>query len=292
MANAIVLSSTQINSDNSVAALDMVKGGFTRIIQDAPYLAGLTIFLALMMLPTLGAMALDDRLHNGVNIWIKPFKFDVALVMYVATLAVFARWIPIETRQKIWFKVFTSSVIISILLEIIWIKASAAVGIASHFNIVSPLMATAYSIAGLAAVILTCGALVFGFLIWRNKNTGLSNAMHLAIWFGSISMAAMTIVAASYMAAQTGHLVGGNLLDTEAMPIMGWATDGGDLRVAHFFASHIIHILPLFVLISSWIFKTTSMRATISVAALYSAFTFYTLWEAMSGLPFLGFILG
>lgn len=296
MTTAIILSSAQINSDNSMAVLGLAKREFYRIKQDAPYLTALTIFLALMMLPTLSAMALDDRLHNGINIWIKPFKFEVALVMYVATLAVFARWIPIFTRQKLWFKIFNIVVITSIVLEIMWIKGSAAAGIASHFNVASPLMATAYSIAGLAAVILTSGALVYGFLIWRNKNTALSKPMHFAIWFGSISMAITTTIAASYMAAQTGHLVGGNLLDVEAMPIMGWATDGGDLRVAHFFASHIIHILPLFVLFTSWVFKPQKLNmtlyATMGVAVLYFAFTFYTLWEAVNGLPFLGAIFG
>lgn len=292
MTNAIANSATQINGDNSMHVLGLIKREFARIKQDAPHLTVLTIFLVLTTLPTLGAMMLDDRLHNGINIWAKPFKFDVALVIYAATLAVFARWIPIATRQKTWFKIFTGSVIISVLLELIWVKGSAAVGIASHFNIASPVMATAYSIAGLAALILTSGALVYGFLIWRNKDTGLSKPMHFAIWFGSISMAVMTTITASYMAAQTGHLVGGNLLDTEALPIMGWATDGGDLRVAHFFASHIIHILPLFVLFTSWVLKTENMRATIGVAALYSSFTFYTLWEAINGLPFLGTILG
>lgn len=292
MSNAITLSPTKVSSHSSVPVLDMLKREYIRIRQDAPYLSALTVVLSLMTLQTLGAMALDDRLHNGINIWSKPFKFDVALVTYVATLSIFARWIPIATRQKLWFKVFTSSVIISILLEIIWIKGAAAAGTSSHFNVASPLMVVTYSIAGLAALILTTGALVYGFLIWRNQNTGLSKPMHFSIWFGSISMAIMTVIVASYMAAQSGHLVGGNLLDTEAMPIMGWATDGGDLRVPHFFASHIIHILPLFVLISSWMFKSTSMRATISVAALYSAFTFYTLWEATNALPFLGAILG
>lgn len=300
MTNAIILSSAQINSDNSMAVLGLAKREFSRIKQDAPYLTALTIFLALMMLPTLSAMALDDRLHNGINIWIKPFKFEVALVMYVVTLAVFARWIPIVTRQKTWFKIFNSAVVTSIVLEIVWINGSAAAGISSHFNVASPLMAAAYSIAGLAAVILTSGALVYGFLIWRNKNTALSKPMHFAIWFGSISMAVTTTIAASYMAAQSGHLVGGNLLDVEAMPIMGWATDGGDLRVAHFFASHIIHILPLFVLFTSWMFKSqnlntplnATLNATIGVAALYFAFTFYTLWEAVNGLPFLGAIFG
>lgn len=292
MSNAIILSPTKLNIRSLRSVLDMAKQEYLRIRQDAPYLSALTIVLALMTLQTLGAMALDDRLHNGINIWSKPLKFDVALATYVATLAIFARWIPFETRQKVWFKAFTSSVVISILLEIIWIKGAAAAGTASHFNIGSPLMAIAYTVAGLAAIILTTGALVYGFLIWRNKNTGLSKPMHFAIWFGSISMAIMTVVVASYMAAQSGHLVGGNLLDTEAMPIMGWATDGGDLRVSHFFASHIIHILPLFVLISSWMFKSTSMRAVISVAALYSVFTFYTLWEAINGIPFLGAIFG
>lgn len=292
MSTAIILSPIKMSSHRSMPLLDMIKREIIRIRQDAPYLTGFTIFLALMVLPTLSAMALDDRLHNGINIWIKPFKFDVALVMYITTLAVLARWIPIATRQKLWFKIFTSSVIISTMLEIIWIKGAAASGIASHFNVASASMALAYSIAGLAALIMTSGALVYGFLIWRNKNTELSNAMHFAIWFGAISTAVMTVIIASYMAAQSGHLVGGNLLDTEALPILGWATDGGDLRVAHLFASHSIHILPLFVFVSSWMFKTTSTRATVSVAVIYSAFTFYTLWEAMNGLPFLGMILG
>lgn len=292
MTNAIVLPARQINNQKTVPVLDIIKREIVRIKRDAPHLTSLAIFLSLMMLPTLSAMALDDRLHNGINIWIKPFKFDVALVIYVATLAIFARWIPVATRTKTWFKIFTIVVIVSILLEISWIKAAAAAGIGSHFNIATPIMALAYTVAGLGALILTSGALVYGFLIWRNQQTGLSSSMHLAIWFGSISMAVMTVATASYMAAQSGHLVGGDLLDTQAMPIMGWATDGGDLRVAHFFASHIIHVLPLFVLVSSWVFKRTSMGATFTVATLYSAFTFYTLWEAINGLPFLGTILG
>ncbi len=292
MSNALIISPVELEATKSLPFVELVKREFARVKYDAPQMTALAIFLALMMVPTLGAMALDERLHNGINIWIKPFKFDVALFMYVATLAVFARWIPQDSRQKAWFKIFNWVVVIAILFEIIWIKGAAAAGTSSHFNIASPLMTAAYTFAGLAAVTLTCGSLVYGFLIYRNKDTGLSNAMHFAIWFGSISMTVMTIIVASYMSAQTGHLVGGNLLDTEAMPIMGWATDGGDLRVAHFFASHIIHVLPLFVLYTSWVFKSENIRATVGVAVLYSAFTFYTLWEAMNGLPFLGAVFG
>lgn len=267
-----------------------MKTIFNDTTRYAPALSALTIFILLSLVPRIGAMLLDDRLLHGVNIWSKPIKFDISLAVYAATLVIFARWIPEIVRNKTWFKIFTGVVVTSIVLEQIWINGAAAFGIGSHFNIATPLMAIAYSLAGLAAVILTSGAFVFGILIARNSQTGLAKDMHFAIWFGSVTMAILTVITASYMASQTGHWVGGNLSDVEAFPIMGWATDGGDLRVAHFFASHIIHALPLFVLFTAWIFKTISRKWVLGVAVIYTAFTFYTLWEAMSGQPFLGFI--
>jgi hypothetical protein len=270
--------------------LDM-KTTFYNTTRHALALSALTIFMLLMLVPKFGAMLLDNRLLHDINIWIKPIKFYISLPIYTATLVVFARWIPEIVRQKTWFKFFTGLVIASILIDGIWVSGAAAFGIGSHFNISTPLMATAYSIAGFAALILTSGALVFGILIAKNSKTGLAKDMHFAIWFGSVTMAILTVITASYMAAQTGHLVGGNLSDAEAFPIMGWATDGGDLRVAHFFASHIIHALPLFVLFTSWMFKTISRKWVLGVAVIYTAFTFYTLWEAVSGYPFLVFML-
>ena len=81
------------------------------------------------------------------------------------------------------------------------------------------------------------------------------------------------------------------MLDTEALPVMGWATDGGDLRVAHFFASHIFHAVPLFVFWAGLFLKRVTIPMVIAATILYSTFTFYTLWEAMQGLPFLGMLL-
>lgn len=259
---------------------------------DAPALSALTIIMLVLMVPKLGAMLVDTRLHNGVNIWIKPVKFDIALAIYTATLVVFARWIPQITREKIWFRIFTTAVILSIVFEQIWIGGAAALGTSSHFNIASPMMGYAYTIAGIAAVTLTSGALMFGILIARNKHTGLSEPMHLSIWLSCVLMFVLTVITASYMSANLSHFVGGNMLDTESYPITGWAKDGGDLRVAHFFASHIFHVLPIIVIIASYLFKSVSKNMVISMAVLYSLITFYTLWEAAQGLPFLASIIG
>ena len=269
-----------------------VKNNIRKQISFAPAFSSLALFLALMIIPKLSMMAFDERLINGINIWIKPIKFDVALATYLATLVVFARFIPHSTRQKLWFKAFNGLVVASIFYEIIWINGAATMGIGSHFNLDTQFTALAYTLAGLFSYLLTSAALVYGILIFRNKKSGLQPSMHFAIWFGSVAMFFLTMITASYMAAQSGHLVGGNALDTEAYPFMGWARDGGDLRVAHFFASHILHALPLLVLLSSALSLRISRLHVAAFAGLYTLFTFYTLWEAMNGMPFLGTLAG
>lgn len=292
MTNAVIVMNNEMSTNRTSSFIERFKIFIKEAYADAPALSALTIIMLFLMVPKLGAMLLDTRLHNGVNIWIKPVKFDVALVVYTATLVVLARWIPPITRAKTWFKIFTTAITISIVFEQIWISGAAALGTSSHFNIATPLMGLAFTIAGIAAVTLTSGALVFGILIARNKQSGLSEPMHLSIWLSSVLMFVLTVITASYMSANLSHFVGGNMLDTESYPIMGWAKDGGDLRVAHFFASHIFHVLPILVIAASHISKTVSRNMVISMAVLYSIFTFYTLWEATQGLPFLAGIIG
>lgn len=292
MNNAIIVMNKDILTNNPTQLVARAKHFLKSAYADAPALSALTIIMICLMVPKLGAMLIDTRLHNGINIWIKPVKFDVALIIYTATLVIFARWIPQQTRTKTWFKFFTAAVVISIVYEQIWIGGAAAFGTSSHFNVATPLMGIAYTIAGFGAVTLTSGALVFGILIARNKHTGLSDTMHLSIWLSSVLMFVLTVITASYMSTSLSHFVGGNMLDTESYPIMGWAKDGGDLRVAHFFASHIFHALPIFVLAAGYVFKSVNRTMVLAFAILYSLFTLYTLWEASQGLPFLAGIIG
>ncbi|MEP3197101.1 MAG: hypothetical protein ABJO57_04465 [Lentilitoribacter sp.] len=292
MTNAVIVMNNDMSTNHTSNFIQRMKTFIKSAYADAPALSALTIIMLVLMVPKLGALALDTRLHNGINIWIKPIKFDVALITYTATLIFFARWIPQQTRKKTWFKYFIAAVVISVVYEQIWIGGAAAFGTSSHFNVATLLMGLAYTIAGFGAVTLTSGALVFGILIARNKQTGLTDPMHFAIWLSSVLMFVLTVITASYMSSQLSHFVGGNLLDTESHAIMGWAKDGGDLRVAHFFASHIFHVLPILVIAASHVFRTVSRNMVIVMAMLYCIFTFYTLWEATQGLPFLAGIIG
>ena len=50
-----------------------------------PLYAGAALCLAAFSAPTLVAMTLDGRTLAGVNVWLKPLRFEVALTIYLAT---------------------------------------------------------------------------------------------------------------------------------------------------------------------------------------------------------------
>ncbi len=75
------------------------------------------------------------------------------------------------------------------------------------------------------------------------------------------------------------------------MVILNWSRDGGDLRVAHFFALHAMQILPLLAMVLYWMLPNvqpnTSKRLVWLACAAYSGFCVFTLLQALHGNPFL-----
>src|SRR5262245_47883100 len=120
-----------------------------------PRFAGATLCLLTLMLPTLFALASDQRTLLDVNVWVKPLKFEIALVIYLGTLAWFAGWLPQKVRAARWFRLYSIAVIVAIAAEMIWIVGAASSGIASHFNTSSTFMIETYAVMGVLAVFLT-----------------------------------------------------------------------------------------------------------------------------------------
>jgi hypothetical protein len=95
-----------------------------------------------------------------------------------------------------------------------------------------------------------------------------------------------TLVVAGYMSSQNSHWVGGVPSDADGLPIVGWVRGGGDLRMPHFFATHLMQIIPLI----GWMADRYSQRPTriviaasaIGVSAVAAKFI-----QALSGQPFI-----
>ena len=198
-----------------------------RLQTDAPAFTGMALILVLSTAPIAAAMALDTRLFQNENIWIKPLKFQIALAIYLITLAFFARYMPAPLTSRKW-RAYAAVVCLAVTAEILWVAGAAANGTASHFNQTTPIMAALYALMGVFAVTLTTPTLVMGLAILRIKTTPL----HLSIALGLILTFILTLAAAGTMASGTGHLIGTPTTGA-TLPILGWSREVGDLRAAH-----------------------------------------------------------
>ncbi|MEM8554946.1 MAG: hypothetical protein AAGF71_09010 [Pseudomonadota bacterium] len=252
-----------------------------RLMADDPTMTTAGLIMLTLLLPMAVAGWLDPRMLDGEGIWVKPMKFSVSIAMFLLTLAAFARHIPEVTRHHWLFRGFALAAALAAVLEILWIGGAATLGVRSHFNESSALAGTIYGIMGLVAILLTSASLVYGLAIWRNANTDLRPAMRLAIVMGLLLTFGLTLLTAGTLAGR-GALIG--LPDTGAViPILGWSLEVGDLRVSHFFATHLLQIIPLIVWLTAW----TSPRAALGTSLALALFTLGTYAQALAGLPFL-----
>jgi hypothetical protein len=256
-----------------------------RVWDDAPALSALTLLMALAAVPLLAAFVLDPRQFNAEPMWLKPLKFHLALVVFIGTLAVFARWMPEGLMDSRGWRLFEGAVIACTVAELVWIGGAAAFGVASHFN-TTPVWSAIYPVMGIAATLLTSAALVMGIAIARNPGTGLPPALHLAIWLGLVLTFVLTMVAAWPMASGAGHHVGVPVTG-DRLPLMGWSREVGDLRVAHFFATHALHFLPLAGLLALWLPDAAGKTAVWAAGAGWTALVIGTMVQAYAGRPFL-----
>ena len=67
----------------------------------------------------------------------------------------------------------------------------------------------------------------------------------LGLIVGSVVTLPATAPLAAGVIDGSGRWVGGVRTDATGLPIFGWSTTGGDLRVPHFFATLLLQILPL-----------------------------------------------
>lgn len=245
--------------------------------------------LLLMMVPTAAVALLDAREFQGVDIWDKPLKFQFALGVYLLTLSAFASFFPEGVTRRPGFRIYAVTVVAAILIELTWIGGAAALGIPSHFN-TTELGSLVYRTMGGLALWLTGASMVYGIIIARSPNDLGMPLLRYAVAAGLILTLPLTAVTAGYMSASGGHWVGGALTDAGGFFLMGWSRTGGDLRVAHFFATHAMHIVPLASLALALVIRR-QRRLAVALAALGTvALVGYTFVQALAGEPFLAFI--
>jgi hypothetical protein len=250
-----------------------------------PRFLALGLLLVAAMAPTGFAAALEVRQFHGIDVWEKALKFEFALAIYLLTLAFYARWLPAGLSSRRWYRIYSGAVVAAITAEMIWIGGASAMAVASHFN-ETPLGAIIYPLMGGAAVVLTSASMVFAVQTWRNRSSGLPPVLREALVTGLALVLPLTLITAGTMSAMGGHWVGGAENDTGGLMLMGWARDGGDLRVAHFFATHAMHFIPAAGFVSALFLGDDARLPLRLVTVAFLALVAFTFIQALAGHPF------
>jgi len=214
----------------------------------------LGILLAALSVVTFVGWLVDDREVLGVNLWEKPLKFAISGTIYAITWAWiighFTRW-----QRAAWWA--GTVITITLAIELVIITGAAVAGITSHFNVSTPLTTTLWSIMAAAITTLWVATFVAAVALWRNP--GADPARQAAIRTGVvISLIGMGL--AFLMTGPTAdqlndwqgiagaHTVG-SADGGPGLPLLGWSTVAGDLRIPHFIGMHALQALPLLALL-------------------------------------------
>jgi hypothetical protein len=254
--------------------------------------------VGLLMLPALlGALAglwLDPRTITGAPAWLKPAKFAASIAVYSLTLAWVFTYLPQRRRMR---RIVGWTTAIAMLLEIAIIDVQAWRGVASHFNVSTPLDGVLFTIMGLAIVVQTLTSISVAIALWREPFT--DDALGWALRFG-MTLTIVGALAGGLMTRPTTEqldqvrathrmpLAGAHTVGAAdggpGLPGTGWSTKHGDLRVAHFAGLHAIQVLMLFAFVlPRWWSARLRSRVIALMSASYAAFFGILIWQALRG---------
>jgi hypothetical protein len=282
---------------SKVQILIIFKEVWTKLKIASPTLALGGAIMLFASLITLGLSVFDHRLFQGVSVWHKPWKFQISTVLYWWSLTWFISYFGTTEQFSLSRRFIVWMSLIAGLFEVVYISWQGAFGLASHYNTSSPFYGAMYTAMAVFAVLLTSTSGVLGYTVLRahSQTYATSVALRHAIGWGLIISSVLGIVTGAILGGRTnsgGHWVGGTTNDALGLMVLNWSRDGGDLRVAHFFALHAMQILPvmavLFICLTPNMSPNTSKRFIWLLAAGYAGFCIFTLKQALSGIPFLG----
>ncbi|MGC4749619.1 hypothetical protein ACLQ28_28770 [Micromonospora sp. DT201] len=250
--------------------------------------------MAVLAVVSAAGIVIDSRVLTGAPIWLKPFKFAVSFVLYGVTLAWMLTLLP--QRSRVAERAATLIAAIA-LIENAWIVGQVLRGQTSHFNASTPVNTILLASMAVLITVLFFAHLVIGIvvLIRRIPDWAARRAVGWGLGLSLLGMAAAVPMALPMQdpgiegiggAHSVGVLDGG-----PGLPLVGWSTTGGDLRIGHFVGLHALQALPILAILltrfATRLDERTRARLVAVAGAAYGVLTVLLTWQALRGQPLL-----
>lgn len=214
----------------------------------------LSVAMAATAVATLAGLIFDARLLDGAPLWAKPFKFSVSILIYAVTLSWLLGQLPRRRRPAWWAGTVTA---VFLAVEMAIIGGAAAAGNTSHFNVSTPIAAALWSVMAASIVIVWLAALLVALLLFKAPlgDPARSLAIRAGLVIALIGMGLAFLMTGptaeqlnSFQGVAGAHTVG-RPDGGPGLPLLGWSTEAGDLRVPHFVGMHALQLIPLAALL-------------------------------------------
>jgi hypothetical protein len=260
------------------------------------------LFWAMVVTSVLGILGLllDPRTVLGQPTWAKTTKFSLSLVLYSSTML----WIfGYDTLRPRLSRFILSASAYILGFEMILMIFQGARAVPMHFNNTTPFDATLFSIMGATITLLwfvnALGVAVL--LVQQIPSRAFAWSLRLGLIIALVGMmegfmmtsptsAQMALLQAGQHSAMIGAHTVGAPDGGPGLPLLGWSTTHGDLRVGHFVGLHGLQIIPLLGLFlmlrrERWLTERHKVLLVIIGAASYLGLTVLVTWQALRGQP-------
>ncbi|WP_410656404.1 hypothetical protein [Amycolatopsis sp. lyj-112] len=247
------------------------------------------------------ALLIDQRTLNGAALWAKPFKFAVSAALYFFTWSWLVSLLPKFKRTANWL---ANGLVVIFSAEYVLMVFQAVRVRASHFNNATPLDNTIFQVMGgmIALLWLINFVLTVAVMFTKTADRATAWAARIGAVLGMIGISVATLMsgptpdqqaaldATGQSAAIGAHTVG--LPDGgPGLPILGWSTVGGDLRIPHFAGLHGLQALPLLALLLIVLAArypklrddVVRLRLVVVAGAGYAGLLALLTWQALRG---------
>lgn len=274
-------------------------GAIRRAWRHNPPLAVTGLIMAGVLLATLVGLAADPRQLLNEPVWLKPAKFAISIAIYSFTLL----WLMTFIERRRLAAAASWVIAAALVFEEAAISYQAMRGVRSHFNEATAFDIMLFRWMTVAIVLLWLATLLVAILLLRQRfrNPVMARALRFGVIIGLVGMLVAVLMPQatpaqiqSLRTTDRSDYIGAHAVGVEdggpGLPIVGWSTVGGDLRVPHFVGLHSLQAMPvigwlLLLIPASWL--TLGDRARLMVVAGFGGLGLVALltWQALRGQP-------